>query len=118
MGFGPGSFGSGPSSVQANAAAGLPYAGVPGKLGAEVDRVLASEPEHEAPVVTFDRGRWDRRPFTLRTFLRPHAMALSGALLLVIVETIALQAGPLLTQIGIDHGVEDGNREVLIVVDI
>jgi ATP-binding cassette subfamily B protein len=116
MGFGPGGFGGGPSSVQANAAAGLPYAGVPGKLGAEVERVLADEPTHPDPVVHFDRARWDRRPFTLRTFLRPHAGALFGALLLVIVETVALQAGPLLTKIGIDRGVADRDRQVLLVV--
>lgn len=116
MGFGPGGFGGGPSSVQANAAAGLPYAGVPGKLGAEVDRVLAAEPTHPEPVVHFDRADYDRRPFTLRTFLRPHALVLSGALLLVIIETIALQAGPLLTQIGIDDGVNEGDRGVLLTV--
>jgi ATP-binding cassette subfamily B protein len=116
MGFGPGGFGGGPSSVQANAAAGLPYAGVPGKLGAEVDRVLETEPDHPEPVVHFDRAAYDRRPFTLRTFLRPHALALTGALLLVIVETVALQAGPLLTQIGIDDGVAKGDRGVLLTV--
>ena len=44
-------FGGGPSSVQANAAAGLPHAGVPGSLAAKVDEVLASEPEHEEPVI-------------------------------------------------------------------
>jgi ATP-binding cassette subfamily B protein len=116
MGFGPGAFGGGPSSVQANAAAGLPYAGVPGKLGAEIDRVLAHEPEHPEPRVAFDRARWDRRPFTLRTFLRPHALGLVGALGLVILETVALQAGPLLTQIGIDHGVDKGDRGTLVAV--
>jgi hypothetical protein len=56
MGFGPGSSGGGPSSVQANAAAGLPYAGVPGKLGGEIDKVLENEPEHPEPRVTFDRA--------------------------------------------------------------
>ena len=64
MGFGPGGFGGGPSSVQANAAAGLPYAGVPGKLGAEVDKVLEREPEHPEPEVHFERARWDRRRST------------------------------------------------------
>jgi ATP-binding cassette, subfamily B, bacterial len=118
MGFGPGGFGGGPSSVQANAAAGLPYAGVPGKLGGEVDKVLEREPEHPEPDVRFERASWDRRPFTLRTFLRPHAVALTGAFLLVVVETIALQAGPLLTQIGIDHGVVDGDRGVLVTVAV
>lgn len=116
MGFGPGPFSGGPSSVQANAAAGLPYAGVPGKLGKKVDEVLAREPEHPEPDVHFDRANWDRRPFTLRTFLRPHVAGLFGAFLLVIIETVALQAGPLLTQIGIDHGVAEGNRRVLVAV--
>jgi ATP-binding cassette subfamily B protein len=116
MGFGPGGFGGGPSSVQANAAAGLPYAGVPGKLAEEIDRVLEHEPEHPEPDVTFERGRWDRRPFTLRSFLRPHAGALGAAFLLVVVETIALQAGPLLTKIGIDRGVTGGDRQVLVTV--
>jgi ATP-binding cassette subfamily B protein len=115
MGFGPGFFG-GPSSVQANAAAGLPYAGVPGKLGEQIDKVLADEPTHPEPHVHFDRARWNHRPFTLRSFLRPHATALSLALLLVVVETIALQAGPLLTQIGIDDGVRQGDRHVLVMV--
>jgi ATP-binding cassette subfamily B protein len=86
MGFGPGAFGGGPSSVQANAAAGLPYAGVPGKLGEEVERVLAGEPTHAPPDVHFDRARWDHRPFTLRTgpARRPGCRRL-----LVVVETIA-----------------------------
>ena len=116
MGFGPGGFGGGPSSVQANAAAGLPYAGVPGKLGAEVDKVLEREPEQPEPDVHFERARWDRRPFTLRTFLRPHAVPLLGAYVLVVLETIALQAGPLLTKIGIDRGVVAQDRQVLVAV--
>jgi ATP-binding cassette subfamily B protein len=118
MGFGGGGWGGGPSAVQANAAAGLPYAGVPGKLGKEVDKVLAHEPEHPEPNVRFDRARWDRQPFTLRSFLSPHRFALGGAFALVVVESIALQAGPLLTQIGIDDGVVARDKHTLVVVAI
>ncbi|HEX7095709.1 MAG TPA: ABC transporter transmembrane domain-containing protein, partial [Acidimicrobiales bacterium] len=118
MGFGAGSFSGGPSSVQANAAAGLPYAGVPGRLSERIDEVLEHEPEHPEPDVRFDRANWDRRPFTLRTFLRPHAVGLLGAFVLVVVETVALQAGPLLTQLGIDHGVRDRDRGLLVGVAI
>lgn len=110
IGFSP----SGPSSVQANAAAGLPHAGVPGNLVKEVERVLAHEPEHAEPDVRFSRTVYDRRPFRLRTFLAPHALGLAGALALVVVETLALQAGPLLTQIGIDHGIVARDRAVLV----
>ena len=59
MGFGaPGGFSIGPSSVQANAEAGLPYANVPGDLADKVARQLDAEPKGnpitaapDAPVV-------------------------------------------------------------------
>ena len=40
---------SGPSAVQAAAAAGLPHAEVPGDLRARVERVLIDEPDHPDP---------------------------------------------------------------------
>ena len=43
----------------------------------------------------------------------PHRRALVLAFVLVVLETLPLQAGPLLTQIGIDHGVLDRDRAVL-----
>ena len=46
MGFGAGGWGGGPSSVQANAAAGLPFAGVPGPLQDAVEKAIEREPEH------------------------------------------------------------------------
>ena len=64
--------------------------------------------------VTFSQVDYDRRPLTLRRFLGPHWIALLGAFVLVVVETAAMQAGPLLTQIGIDDGIRqkehDGRR--------
>lgn len=117
MGFGPaGGWGGGPSSVQANAAAGLPFAGVPGPLQDAVEKAIEREPEHPEPVVVFDRASYDRRPFTLRTFLRPELRSLSGVFVLVLLETIFLQAGPLLTGIGIDDGIAKGDKQVLVVV--
>ncbi len=118
MGFGPGTWGGGPSSVQANAAAGLPFAGVPGPLQDAVEKVLETEPEYPEPVIMFDRANYDRRPFTLRTFLRPELRSLGGVFVLVLLETIFLQAGPLLTEIGIDNGISNGNKGVLVAVAI
>lgn len=116
MGFGGAGmgWGGGPSSVQANQAAGLPFAGVPGDLQKRVEEVLADEPEHPEPDVTFTHRVVDERPFTLRTFLAPHAGALLAALLLVALETALMHVGPLLTQIGIDRGVVPGDRGVLL----
>ena len=116
MGFGPGAWGGGPSSVQANAAAGLPFAGVPGPLQDAVEKALETEPTYPEPAITFDRANYDRRPFTLRSFLRPELRALSGLFVLVLIETIFLQAGPLLTGIGIDSGITKGNKGVLVAV--
>jgi ATP-binding cassette subfamily B protein len=116
MGFGAGGWGGGPSSVQANAAAGLPFAGVPGPLQDAVEEALRTEPEHPEPEVVFDRATYDRRPFTLRTFLRPELRGLSGVFVLVLLETVFLQAGPLLTEIGIDSGIAKGDKGVLVAV--
>ncbi|MBG01737.1 MAG: ABC transporter ATP-binding protein [Acidimicrobiaceae bacterium] len=98
--------------------AGLPYAGVPGHLQKEVNNVLNSEPDHPEPVVQFSYHSDNKELFTLRSFLSPHKWKLSGALLLVIIESVLLQAGPLLTKFGIDEGVVTGDRNVLIIVAI
>ena len=112
-GFGRGA--GGPTSIQANAAAGLPHADVPGELRNKVERVLKNEPTHVIDEVEWTHDEWDRRPFSLLNFLWPHRLRLGGAVLLVLVETIALQIGPILTQIGIDDGIRVGDKSVLVV---
>ncbi len=120
MTFGPpaGSPFSGPSATQTSAAAGLPFAGVPSELAELAQKVLDTEPEHKTPNVPFSQSDYDRRPFTLRSFLRPHRRGLLGALALVILETLALQAGPLLTQIGLDRAVIPRDASVLVLVGL
>ncbi|MFN3216537.1 MAG: ABC transporter ATP-binding protein [Acidimicrobiales bacterium] len=116
MGFGPPVGFGGANSVTASRDAGLPHAGVPGHLQDEVDAVLAREPEHPDPQVSFSHRSTEDEPFTLRSFLWPHRRAMVGAAALVVLEAVALQAGPLLTQIGIDSGVVPGDRGVLVTV--
>ena len=115
MGGGHGFF-AGPSSGQANAQAGLPYADVPEELRDRITDVLRHEPDHPDPEVAFSHSDWDRRPFGLRTFLLPHAGGLLVALILVVVETGLLHIGPLLTQMGIDQGVLAGDTSVLLTI--
>ena len=107
-----------PGGSQASAAAGLPFAGVPIELRSQAEAILAGEPIHPDPALHFEPVDYDRRPFTLRRFLRPHRAALAMALVLVVVETLALQAGPLLTQRGIDEGVAKGDKGLLATVAI
>ena len=106
---------SGPSAVQAAAAAGLPHAEVPGDLRTRVEQVLLDEPEHPEPTVAWSREADESdRQFGLRRFLRPHRYRLAAAFALVAVETVAIQLGPVLTQIGVDDGILAGNRGVLV----
>ena len=116
MSFGPPVGFGGANSVTASRDAGLPHAGVPGHLQDRVDAVLDREPEHPDPAITFEHIHPGTVPFTLRSFLWPHRWRLFGALLLVVFESLALQAGPLLTQIGIDDGVTPKNKSVLVWV--
>ncbi len=114
MMWGPGSFGGGQTSVQQNAAAGLPYANVPGHLSDMVDEILAGEPEHEQPRIEFEAADYDRQPFTLRAFLKPHAGRLAIATIAVAFEAALLNVGPLLVRVGIDDGIVKGDRGVLL----
>ncbi len=101
----PAGGGFGPGGVQTSAAAGLPFAGVPSELAEAVERLLETEPDHPEPNVHYSPVAPDRRPFTLRRFLRPQAGRLAVAVGLVVLETVTGQVGPLLTKIGIDRGV-------------
>jgi ATP-binding cassette subfamily B protein len=98
--------------------AGLPFAGIPPELQERVDRLLADEREAQLEDPGLSQSRWDRRPLTLRRFLAPHWRAMVGAFLLVAVETAAMQAGPLLTQVGIDSGIRAGDTGTLVAVAV
>ncbi|HUS61498.1 MAG TPA: ABC transporter ATP-binding protein, partial [Acidimicrobiales bacterium] len=84
--------------------AGLPFAGIPPELAELADKILKNEPEHPEPRVEFSHVTPETRPFSLGRFLRPQWQALGAGVLLVALETITMQAGPLLTQRAIDKG--------------
>jgi ATP-binding cassette, subfamily B, bacterial len=113
--FGPGG-GFGPGGVQTSAAAGLPFAGVPAELRDRAEAILATEPPHPPPDVRFEAATIDRHPFTLRRFLGGHRWGLAIAFVLVVLETVSLQAGGLLTQRGIDRGITPGDTGVVVFV--
>ena len=120
MGFGGGmgGFSIGPSSVQANAEAGLPFAELPDDFHERIEKVVKKEPEHPDPQISFSHSKWDRSPFTLKAFLSSHSLMLCLALLLVVLESGLQHLGPLLTQIAIDDGVASKNTQILIVTCI
>jgi ATP-binding cassette subfamily B protein len=118
-GFGPpaGSPFAGVGGQAQARASGLPFGGVPEELHDRVQRILDTEPEHPEPDVSdFSQAAGADAGFGLRTLLRPHRGALAAAFALVVLETAATQAGPLLTQIGIDRGVLEADKAVLVAV--
>lgn len=108
----------GPSGAAQSAAAGLPFAGIPAELATRVEKLLEHEPEHELDPVEFTQvhASGEPEPFTLRRFLRPHRRQLLISLGLVILGTILDQAGPLLTQQGIDRGIVPQQLSALVTV--
>jgi ATP-binding cassette subfamily B protein len=116
--FGPGGGGMFQGGPRSSAQSGLPFAGVPPELQKLADEILATEPDHGEEHVTFERIPPDERPFTLSRFLAPHKWWLLGSFLFVIVETVAAQAGPRLTAIGLDEGVLVERWDVLINVSL
>ena len=82
--------------------AGLPFAGIPPEMQARVDEVCMGARLACADWHVLAPGRRQRRqPATL---LRPHRRLVATSLVLVVIEAVAIQAGPLLSQIGIDDG--------------
>jgi ATP-binding cassette, subfamily B, bacterial len=114
-GMGGQNFGGG---MAAGRNAGLPFAGIPSELREGVERIVKDEPTFEGEHVPFSHVDYDRRRLTLRRFLAPHKWAMLGGLLLVLFETAAMQAGPVLTQIGIDHGIRERNTGVILAVSL
>jgi ATP-binding cassette subfamily B protein len=115
-GGGPGAGAGAAFGGGAAARAGLPFAGVPPELQGRVDRLLEHEPEHADQPVPYDPIARDTTPFSLRRLLVPHRLALAASVALVVLETVAMQAGPLLTQIAIDDGIRAGERDVVTTV--
>jgi ATP-binding cassette subfamily B protein len=89
--------------------------GMPPELQRGIERALAAEPRHDEPEVAFSHRPPPRTMFTLWRFLAPHWPLLVLGVVLVAIETAALQAGPLLLQRGIDRGVLAGDSGAVLV---
>lgn len=109
---GGGHFGGGHPGQVGN---GLSFAGIPPELAAAAERLTEDEPEFADVHEPFSHVMGREGAFDLRALVRPHRWALLGALLLVALETATVQAGPLLTQIGIDHGIMRHHVNVVLI---
>jgi ATP-binding cassette subfamily B protein len=96
---------------------GLPFAGIPSELQAGVEKLLDTEPDWETPESKFSY-RMRERGVSLGRMLAAHKRMLWISIALVVVEALTLQAGPLLTQLGIDHGIAEDDWPVLLACAI
>jgi len=109
--FGPG---GGPRAA-ANPGNGLPFAGIAPEMQPAVEKLLAIEPEHPKPDAVFHHRPPKRPKLTLHWLLARQKKPLLLSLILVIIETVALQSGPYLTQLGIDRGISRHDTAWLVI---
>ncbi|SNY60504.1 ABC transporter ATP-binding protein [Paractinoplanes atraurantiacus] len=115
-GFGGFNVGGRPSMGAAGRkGSGLPFAGIPDDLAEGVAKLESREPEHGDPGVRYDPKRDDGARISIGRLLTGRPGLLLAASLAILVETLLLQAGPYLVQVGIDHGITDRDVRVLII---
>ncbi len=113
----------GPAGGSRSAAApggGLPFAGIPPELQRGVDKLLDEEPDHGKPTARFTYRSDDDsgRHLTLRALIFRHWQLGALALLLVTIVSVTNQAGPLLIEYGINHGMLPGHQSVAVIVGV
>ena len=107
-----GGLGGAPGGFGRPATPGLPFAGIPTELQSGVDRLVASEPEYETPVITFEQNanEDELKRLTLWRLLTKYRgmLVLSG--FLVVVISVAGQVGPKLVEYAINNGMTPPNH--------
>jgi ATP-binding cassette subfamily B protein len=96
---------------------GLPFAGIPPELQDGVDKLLTREPEYPEPSARFGYINTDEpsKHLNLRQLIFRHWRLGMMAVILVCFVSIANQAGPLLIEYAIDHGMPPHHHDVSVV---
>ena len=97
---------------------GLPFAGIPDDLAEGVAKLEAREPAPGDPGVHFDPVADTGGRVSIGRLLTGRPGLLAAASLAVLVETLLLQAGPFLVQVGIDHGIAARDLRVLVIATV
>jgi ATP-binding cassette subfamily B protein len=97
---------------------GLPFAGIPKDLAVGVAKLEAEEPDHGDPHVQYDPVADTGGKVTMGRLLLRRPGYLIASIIAVLVETLLLQAGPALVQIGIDHGIARRDMTVLVIATV
>ncbi len=78
-----------------------------------LEQVAALDPATDQPGVSIESETADDVSFSLRRFIRPYRRALLAGLALVILDSLATLAGPLLIRHGLDSGVASHSETTL-----
>jgi ATP-binding cassette, subfamily B, bacterial len=105
-GFGRPGGGGRPSTLQ--------HAALPPDMVKGIERLTGGEPDHGDPRVPYDPVADTGGKVSIGRLAAGRPRLLAAALLAVLVETLLLQAGPYLVQVGIDHGMVARDLPVLI----
>ncbi len=118
MGWGGGMVGGGFGGGHTGAASGLPFGGIPSELMDGVNKIVATEPEHEPANLTFTQlpSEAETKPLTLVRMLRAYPrMVVSGTGLVALIS-FTMIAGPLLTGYAINNGMTGRHKSFAVVV--
>ena len=100
-------------------AADTGFSGVPPEIADTVQQWMDEGPPAVAvDPPPFSQSDYDHRRFTMIRFLAPYRWPLFGVFLLVTLEAVMSQAGPLLLQISIDEGIRKGDRGLVSTISV
>jgi ATP-binding cassette subfamily B protein len=100
---------------------GLPFAGIPWEMRQGVEKLLADEPDlSDDPRWKSSEGTFTHRMketgVSLRRMLKPHRRMMTVSAFFILVEALCVQAGPFLSQMGIDEGITPHDWTALAII--
>ncbi len=117
MAWGGGWGGGGGGMFASSSNTGLPFGGIPSELMEGANKILATEPTHEPSALEFHQrpSAKERQRLTLPRMLREYPAFVVLGSVLVIVISLVMQAGPLLTEYAINNGMMGQHRSLRVI---
>ncbi|MHB1252190.1 MAG: hypothetical protein ACYC0I_08695, partial [Acidimicrobiales bacterium] len=117
MAWGGGWGGGGGGMFASSSNTGLPFGGIPSELMDGATKILATEPTHEPSHLEFHQrpSAKERQRLTLPRMLREYPAFVALGSFLVVVISLVMQAGPLLTEYAINNGMSPGHHSLRVI---
>ena len=117
MAWGGGWGGAGAMFAGSSSSPGLPFGGIPTELMTEATKLLAEEPIRPPSDLTFSQrpSAKERRRLTLPRLIGAYPGWVVSGSFLVIVISLILQSGPLLTEYAINKGMVRPHRSLKVI---